>query len=414
MNVRKLAAILAIPALMLAGFTGAALAKGAVTSPQATGPVVQQATPLALASSTAAQAPSANQLESLYENIYAEVNPSVVTVQVVQKPTTNSSFQGFSANPFGSQQAQQPVQQDLGTGFAWDMNGDFVTNNHVIANAGTIQVTFPDGTTVPATVVGADPNSDLAVIHVSVPSSELHPVSLADSSQLKVGEMVIAIGNPYGLSGTMTNGIISALGRSLPVASTSNSSGAHYSIPDIIQTDAAINPGNSGGVLLNTSAQVIGITSAIQSPVDANSGIGFAIPSNILNTVVTSLIKTGHYSHPYLGISGTSMVYDLAKAMNLSDQQKGVLVVSVARGGPAAKAGLQGSNNQVSINGQQAPVGGDIITAIGGQAVSSFEDLSSILFNDKVGQTISVTYLRNGQQHTTQLTLGSLPVQSGQ
>ena len=198
---------------------------------------------------------------------------------------------------------------------------------------------------------------------------------MADSSTVKVGEIDIAIGNPYGLAGTMTQGIVSAMGRSLPVQSSSGSSGPTYSIPDIIQTDAAINPGNSGGVLLDTNGQVIGVTAAIQSPVDANAGIGFAIPSNIVNTVVTSLIQTGQYRHPWIGISGTSLNYDLAQAINLDPQQKGALVVDVASNGPAAKAGLQGSNQQATINGQQIPVGGDVITAIDGKSVNSFEDL---------------------------------------
>jgi 2-alkenal reductase len=351
--------------------------------------------------------------QNLFESIYTQVNPSVVNVHVVESAPQNSSFQGVPGNPFGFSQ-QQPTQQALGSGFVWDKQGDIVTNNHVVAGASQIEVAFSDGTSVPATVVGTDPNSDLAVIKVKVNASLLKPVTLADSSTVKVGEIDIAIGNPYGLAGTMTQGIVSAMGRSLPVKSQSGAPGPTYSIPDIIQTDAAINPGNSGGVLLDSNGHVIGVTAAIQSPVDANAGIGFAIPSNIVKTVVTSLVQTGQYQHPWIGISGTSLTYDLAQAMNLDPQQKGALIVDVASNGPAAKAGLRGSSQQATINGQQVPVGGDVITAINGKAVKSFEDLASILFNStQAGQSITLTILRNGQTKSVSLTLGVLPKQLG-
>ncbi len=411
---KKLAILLVVPIMLLSGFSGAAL----VGHNQASAtPAVAQAAPAvsspSLPASSAGSLSDLTATQNLFESIYTQVNPSVVNVHVVESAPQNSSFQGFPGNPFGFSQ-QQPAQQALGSGFVWDTQGDIVTNNHVVAGASQIQVAFSDGTSVPATVVGTDPNSDLAVIHVKVDSSLLKPVAMADSSTVKVGEIDIAIGNPYGLAGTMTQGIVSATGRSLPVQSQSGTPGPTYSIPDIIQTDAAINPGNSGGVLLDTSGQVIGVTAAIQSPVDANAGIGFAIPSNIVNTVVTSLIQTGQYQHPWIGISGTSLTYELAQAMNLDPQQKGALVVDVASGGPAAKAGLQASNQQTTINGQQVPVGGDVITAIDGKTVNSFEDVASILFNStKVGQTITLTVLRNGQTKSVSLTLGALPKQLG-
>jgi serine protease Do len=417
MGWKKAVAILSAAALLATGCAGLSLAdtlNGANATVPSIALPVQQATPLPVSSAPNSPSTAASDLNSLFEGVYAQVNPSVVNIQVLQQMSGGSGFHRFPANPFGEGPGQLPALQAQGSGFVWDSNGDIVTNDHVVNGASTIQVTFNDGTTLPAKVVGADPSSDLAVIHVSAASSELRPVTLGDSTQLKVGQVVIAIGNPYGLSGTMTQGVISALRRSMPALSTGNGNGPQYSIPDIIQTDAAINPGNSGGVLLDTAGHVVGVTSAIQSPVNANAGIGFVIPSKIVNTVVTSLINTGHYDHPYLGVSGTSLTYDLAKAMNLSAQQKGVLVVSVDSGGPAARAGLQGSNNQTDINGQQMPVGGDVITAIDGQAVNAFEDLSSILFNHSVGQTVTVTFLRNGTQQQTKVTLGVLPQQLGQ
>jgi 2-alkenal reductase len=300
----------------------------------------------------------------------------------------------------------------------WDAQGHIVTNNHVIDSADQITVTFSDGTTVDAKLVGADPRSDLAVIQVDLPAAQLHPVTVGDSNQVKVGQLAVAIGNPYGLSGTMTQGIVSALSRSLPVDSSTSSlqqQGGTYEIPDIIQTDAAINPGNSGGVLVDAQGSVIGVTAAIQSPVDANSGIGFVIPSSIVKRIVPALIQNGRYDHPYIGITGTSLTYDLAKAMSLDPSQKGAVVIDVVPNGPADKAGIHGSTSQVSINGSQVPVGGDVIIAIEGNAVTNFEDVSSYLINNtQVGQTVSLTILRQGSERTVQLTLGSLPQQTGQ
>jgi 2-alkenal reductase len=313
---------------------------------------------------------------------------------------------------FGNNQSAQPVQQALGSGFVWDTNGDIVTNNHVISGATTIDVTFADGTIVPAKLVGADPNADLAVVKVNVSADKLHPVIPADSSQVKVGQIVIAIGNPYGLSNTMTEGIVSALARSLPVGLDSQTAqtGPTYNIPDIIQTDAAINPGNSGGVLLDDQGHLVGVTAAIESSANSNSGIGFVIPSNIVSKVVPALISGGTYQHPYLGISGTTLTPELASAMSLPTDQQGALIVDVTAGGPASKAGLKASTKQVTIGGQQTVVGGDVIVAINGQPIKQFEDLASYLFdNTKVGDSITVTVLRNGKQQDMKVTLGALP-----
>lgn len=410
-KVKVIATLLILPVLALAGIGATSLSTQPVASSAASPASVNQAPGQAPA--TTIDSSSLAAYQSTLEQIYQQVDPSVVSIQVIDNSSTTSfqSPQG-QVNPFGNSPTQQGPSMALGSGFVWDTQGDIVTNNHVIAGASQIQVTFADGTTVPATLVGADLNSDLAVIKVNVPASELHPVTLMNSDQVKVGQMAIAIGNPYGLSNTMTTGIISGLARSLPVGLDTQAAqtGPTYSIPDIIQTDAPINPGNSGGVLVNDQGQLMGVTAAIESPVNANSGIGFVIPSNIVNQVVPSLIKTGKYQHPYLGISGTSLTPAIAQAMNLPSNTKGALVVQVSPGGPAANAGLQGSNTQATIDGQPVAVGGDVITAINGQPVTRFEDLSAYLFsNTQVGQTVTLTILRNGQQQSVQVTLGTRP-----
>lgn len=413
---KLLAALLLIPTLVLAGFSAAVLtlpqqpAQAAAAAP-VTAPVQQAADPVSPAASGTLAA-----FQSTFEQIYTNVDPSVVNIQVIQSGSASSSFQQLQPNnPFGTPPSQGGGEV-LGSGFVWDSQGHIVTNNHVVAGAQSITVTFADGTTVDAKVVGTDPNSDLAVLQVNAPASELHPVQMGDSSQVRVGEIAIAIGNPYGLSGTMTEGIVSALSRSLPVGlDNQQQTGPTYTIPDIIQTDAAINPGNSGGVLVDVQGQVIGVTAAIQSTVDANSGIGFVIPSSIVEKVVPALIQTGHYDHPWIGISGTTLTYDLAQAMNLNPDQQGVLVADVSPNSPAQKAGLQGGTQQTTVNGQPVVLGGDVITAINGQPVNTFEDLSSYLINNtQAGQTVTLTILRQGKQQTVKLTLGVLPAQPGQ
>jgi 2-alkenal reductase len=332
-----------------------------------------------------------------------------VNVEVAVSATSTNG----QNTPFGFGNSA-PVQQGLGSGFVWDNQGHIVTNNHVVDGADQIRVTFADGTTVDAKRVGNDPNSDLAVIQVDVPAGQLHPVTLADSSQVKVGQLAIAIGNPYGLSGTMTSGIISALSRTLPVGLDSANFGAGptYSIPDIIQTDASINPGNSGGVLVDDQGQLIGVTAAIQSTTGANAGIGFVIPANIVKKVVPALIQNGKVEHSWMGISGVTLTPDLVQEANLPENQQGVLVVEVSSGSPAEKAGLRGGSQGSSANNQSVPMGGDVITAIDGQVVTRFEDLVSYLFNQtEVGQTVKLTVLRGGQQQTLDLTLGAQPSQ---
>jgi 2-alkenal reductase len=337
-------------------------------------------------------------LQDTFEQIYARVNPSVVNIQVLET----------GAAGFGTQGGQS----GLGSGFVWDREGHIVTNAHVVEGAGQISVTFSDGFTVDAELVGADQYSDLAVIKVDVDAGRLQPVELADSNQVKVGQIAIAIGNPFGLQGTMTQGIISGLSRSLSVDAdiALSQQGGTYSIPDIIQTDASINPGNSGGVLVDDQGRVIGVTAAIASTTRANSGVGFVIPSAIVQKVVPSLIVTGDVQHSWMGISGTTLTPDLAQAANLPEDQQGVMVMSVTAGGPAEKAGILSGTREASIDGQRVPVDGDVIIAIDGQTVTRFEDMVSYLYNQTdPGQTVTLTLLRQGDEQTIQLVLGALP-----
>ena len=273
-------------------------------------------------------------------------------------------------------------------------------------------MTLADETVVPAEVVGTDPDSDLAVIKVDLPAEQLHPVTLGDSTQVKVGQLAVALGNPFGLENTMTVGFVSALGRVLPVTGSEslNTTDPSFTIPDIIQTDASINPGNSGGVLVDDQGQVIGVTAAIESPSRSSAGVGFAIPSAVVDKVAPALIKTGHYEHSWLGLSGTSLFPELATAMNLDTAQHGALVIEVTPDSPAAKAGLRGSDRQIKIEDQDVLAGGDVITAIDGQPVNNFDDLVSYLADStNVGQTVKLTILRDGQEDTVSATLAARP-----
>jgi 2-alkenal reductase len=392
--------------LLTAGFGSALLVVPAVDHIQAVlAADNQQPTPVSVL-----PAEGLATMESAFEQVYAKVNPSVVNIQVVENQTATNP--NNRQNPFGF--GNSGPQEALGSGFVWDTQGHIVTNNHVVSGASRITVTFADGFTVDATLVGADPYSDLAVIQVDVPASRLIPVEVADSTQVKVGEIAIAIGNPFGLQGTMTQGIISGLERTLPSSSDNSGTqtGLAYSIPDIIQTDASINPGNSGGVLVDENGKLIGVTAAIESSSNANSGVGFVIPSAIVNKVVPSLVKSGTYKYSWLGISGTTLIPDMATAMGLDAGQQGALVVTVTTNGPAAEAGLLASEKQVTLNGQQVPVGGDVITAINGQTVTQFDDVISYLFNNtQPGQTITLTVLRQGIEQSVKLTLGERPTQ---
>jgi S1-C subfamily serine protease len=365
--------------------------------------------------------------EGVLQNVYTQVNPSVVNIRVLVDQSNISGFQmpegfempelpfempglpGIPNSPEGSEPDLPQFGEGLGSGFVWDTQGHIVTNNHVVENAEKIEVTFADGQVLEAELVGADPDSDLAVIKVDRPANELVPLQLADSDGVKVGQLAIAIGNPYGLEGTMTVGIISAVGRTLP-AGTSLGIGRSYSIPDIIQTDAPINPGNSGGVLVDNQGRVTGVTFAIESTSGANAGIGFVIPSAVVQRVVPVLIEEGKYEHPYLGISGRSLAPSLAEAMDLDPDQRGVLVNEVVADGPADKAGLLGSERQTTIEGRQEAIGGDVIIAIDGEPIEGMDELISYLArNTQVGQQVTLSVLRDGNPIDLRVTLEARP-----
>jgi serine protease Do len=389
--------------VLLVGCGAASQSTTTPAMPTDTSPPMVTDAPATAVTATQADPSTADLLsafEGTMENIYTEVNPSVVSIRVVVPvDTSTSSFPGIPGFAFPTPGAQTPqYQQGAGSGFVWDKLGHIVTNNHVVNGADKIEVTFYDGVTTEAQVVGTDPDSDLAVIQVDVAADRLHPVTVADSSSIKVGQLALAIGNPFALENTMTVGIVSALGRSIPVSENATQGGS-YTIPDIIQTDAPINPGNSGGVLVDDQGQLIGVTAAIESPVQANAGIGFAIPSAIVEKVVPALIDTGHYQHPRLGLTGTDLTLDVAKAMNLSPDQRGALIINVTPGGPADKAGLQGSDSTTTIDGQDVPIGGDVIVAVDGQPITSFNDVVAYLArNTEVGQTVTLTVLRQGKE----------------
>ena len=294
-------------------------------------------------------------------------------------------------------------RKPVGSGFVYDILGHTITNAHVIENATKVTVTFLDGNQYNAEIIGSDKFTDIAVIKVNEKPRLLHPLDIGDSSVLLVGEQVAAIGNPFGLSGSMTSGIVSQLGRLL--FSPDNG----FSIPDVIQTDAAINPGNSGGPLLNMKGEVIGINTAIRSSTGEFTGVGFAIPSNTIKKIVPSLIEEGKYHHPWMGITGIDIDPDLAKIRELGNA-KGFLVVTVIDGHPADDAGLQGVSKTVEIDGKEYPIDGDIIISVDGKEVRKINDLLVHLQREKsVGDEMILGVIRDGDLMHLTLTLAERP-----
>jgi S1-C subfamily serine protease len=333
---------------------------------------------------------------SLLPDVFQKVENSVVQIT----STTSNSNEIIIEN--GVPQSGRSTA--LGSGFVYDKQGHIVTNYHVINGARRADITFTDGNTYSANVVGKDPNSDIAVLQITDNFSEekVVPLPLADSSAVRPGEQVIAIGNPFGLSGTITTGIVSAKGRLLPDPDTG------FSIPNMIQIDAAINPGNSGGPLLNTQGQVIGMNTAIFSSTGVYAGVGFAIPSNAIAKEVPVIIKDGTYNDPWLGISGGKITPDLIRTMGLPTNYKGVLVASVQPDGPADKAGLRGLATQ-DDNGASAQAA-DIITAVDGHPVRQIDDIINYIESQKsVGDNIKLTVNRNGQIMDLTATLQARP-----
>ncbi len=330
-------------------------------------------------------------------DLYNRVNPGVVTIYTFAAPHPNTI-------PLGQ-----------GSVYDIDTEGHIVTNQHVVDGAEEIEVDFPSGFKAWGTLVGTDPDSDLAVLKVDAPPKELFPIPLGDSDQVQVGEFVVAIGNPFGLSGSMTVGVVSAIGRVLQ-SEREAPGGGSFSAGDLIQTDAAINPGNSGGPLLNLQGQVIGVNRAITtesftvSGSASNSGVGFAIPVNIVRRVVPALIQTGSYDYPYLGITSLgdgSLNLRQLEFLELPSRVIGVYVTCVVNGGPADRAGIRGAG---ACGSPDTSAGGDLIIAIDGQSIFTFSDLISYLVTEaNVGELVTLTVLREGEVVDFPLTLEPRP-----
>jgi S1-C subfamily serine protease len=319
-----------------------------------------------------------NGLESNLIWLYEEVNPSVV--QIVVRASADAQFL------LGS-----------GSGFVYDEQGHIVTNNHVVEGAPYLEVVFADGIRKRATIAGTDVDSDLAVIKVESLPDGVKPVPLGDSSQLQVGQLAVAIGSPFGEAGSMTLGIVSGLGRSMPSQRIIEGTMSSYSLPQVIQTDAPINPGNSGGPLLNLQGEVIGVNSAIRTTTGFNSGVGFAIPVNAVHRIAPALIENGVYVYPFMGVTIQDLSLDEIERLGV----QGARVMNIGAGSPAAQAGLISSQNNRT---------GDIILAIDDTTIRSADDLiSHLVFETEVGQTVQLTVLRDGRTMTIPLTLGERP-----
>jgi S1-C subfamily serine protease len=329
------------------------------------------------------------------DQIYRRDGQGVAFIEAEQPASEPSPFE-----PFGAPQGGGTA---TGSGFVIDTDGHLITNNHVVEGATSIRVKLGSSeATHPAEVVGADPATDVALLKVDAPADQLHPLALGDSSQVRVGDPVVAIGNPFGLDRTVTSGIVSALQRQIQAPNG-------FSISHVIQTDAAINPGNSGGPLIDAAGKVIGINSQIQTGGgNGNVGIGFAIPIDTAREVVTQLKENGKVEHAYLGISGTSISADLARAVNLP-VKKGILVQEVIAGGPADKAGIEGGTTSATIEGAEFRLGGDILIEIAGKPIASMNDVIDLVNAAKPGDTLDFTLLRGGSRKTVTVTLGDRP-----
>lgn len=327
--------------------------------------------------------------ESQLNIIYSTSLPSIVHIKVRQ------TVQGFFQN-------QERTGE--GSGFIWDTEGNIVTNYHVVASASIVDVEFADGSQYPASVIGLDPNSDLAIIKVNSNGKILTPLNLGDSTNVKVGNHTIVIGSPFGQEFSMSSGIVSAIKRTVPSQNTL------FSIPNVIQTDAAINPGNSGGPLLDIDGNVIGINSQIISKSGGNQGIGFAIPINSVKKIIPTLIKGEKFEYPYIGITGMDLNPNLKKALAIDSNIKGVMIVDVVKGSPADLGGLSGYTGTVSDNVNSYPSGGDILTAINTIPIKSMSDLLTLLFSDySPGDSITFTILRDSSSLDLDITLISRP-----
>ena len=366
------------------------------TTPQPTAAVSPESVPTAVPQGPSVEEAVAAQ-EALMVAIYQRALPSVVNIRVTQR------MEGASSRLPGA--PEDFLQQAEGTGFVWDDEGHIVTNNHVVEGADTVMVGFADRTEVEATVLGGDPDSDLAVLRMEGFDGTLTPAVLGDSSAVQVGHLAVAIGAPFGQQFTMTVGIISAVGR------TMRSGDSPFTIPDVMQTDAAINPGNSGGPLLDRLGRVIGINTQIISRTGGNEGVGLAVPINIARMVVPAIIEDGQYDHAWLGVSGSSLDASLASILGFSDDTRGALILQVVEDGPAGRAGLRGSDQTETVDGVEYPSGGDLIVGIDGLEIRDMIDLITYLSNNsRPGDVVSFSIIRDGGERLElPVTLGTRP-----
>jgi putative serine protease PepD len=333
--------------------------------------------------------PTANNSALTVGEIYRRSYKGVVEITVTSSSPSSPSF----GPPGGGEERAQ------GSGFVYDTSGNIVTNEHVVDGAKSVSVRFWNGNSYPAKVVGSDSSTDLAVIKVDAPQSILSPLTLGDSSKLLVGDGVVAIGSPFGLEETVTSGIVSALHRQMQAPN-------NFTINDSIQTDAAINHGNSGGPLLNARGQVVGVNSQIRSDSGGSDGVGFAIPSNTIRSIASQLIASGKVEHAYLGVSVQTIPSSVASDLKLV---AGVEIQRVRSSTPAAKAKLHASTGTKVVAGDTYPTGGDVITAVDGQKITTSEELQRAIDAKHPGDTISLEYWRNGDSHTVDVTLGTRP-----
>jgi len=319
--------------------------------------------------------------------VYEKVADGVVNV------TSTAVQMDFFFNAFPT--------QGSGSGSIIDAKGHILTNHHVVANAQKLEVTLADGSKWPAKLVGSDPDSDLAVIQIDAPKEKLKTIPMGNSKNLKIGQKVLAIGNPFGLQRTLTTGIVSSLGRTIR-------SDVGTLIEDVIQTDAAINPGNSGGPLLNSDGEIVGINSAILSPSGGNVGIGFAVPVNTAKRVIPELLSKGYVTYPWIGATIQSLIPEIAKYLKLKIE-RGAMIAEVVKGGPAEKAGLKGGNEKIQVGNMIAMVGGDIVVKVDQHDVKTNDELIRYIREKKPGDTILLNVFRKGDFVDVKLTLGERP-----
>ena len=336
--------------------------------------------------------------DRIMTGIYETALPSVVGLRIVKSVTL-----GGGSAP-GMMPPRDFPSRAAGSGFVWDDDGHILTNRHVVADAERILVTLSDGAQVDAKIVGADADSDLAIIRIADATVRPPPIALGDSDDLKTGQLAIAIGDPFSRGFSMTSGIISAVGRTI------NPTDSNFSVPRVIQHDAATNPGNSGGPLLNRAGEVVGINTQIISQTGAFSGVGLAVPVNLAKLVAPALIREGHYEYPYIGIRGTTVGPDIARAMGLPADTRGALVLAVGMDSAAERGGLRAASATTVLDGAEVPTGGDIIIAINGTPVRGMDDvLAYVVENTRPGDRVEFTVLRDGAETSVSVTMSARP-----